>query len=280
MAWVAAAPYIASAAASVLGGIMGNKASAKQAEANRDWQERMSNTAHEREVQDLRNAGLNPILSATKGLGGASTPSGSTAPQNDVISPAIHSATNAVAKIYETENAKATNDAITQGTATAKELEKKYEAEKLSTIAGTTNHPLQGELLKAQAAEAAARTKNAPLTGAETVAHTEKMRAETANQPAVGANLRSQTQLNSALATTQAYDQALKSVQTDLAAKNIDLTSTEIKRLVQVIKTSKPDELKANLNAAGFREGKFDTSTLVETLRKHLGLDLSIIIPK
>lgn len=51
---------------------------AREAAKNRNWQEYMSNTAHQREVRDLLAAGLNPILSAMNG-NGASVTSGATA---------------------------------------------------------------------------------------------------------------------------------------------------------------------------------------------------------
>ena len=51
--------------------------SAEQAQMNREWQERMSNTAYQRAVSDLKKAGLNPILAYTNGP--AATPAGSSA---------------------------------------------------------------------------------------------------------------------------------------------------------------------------------------------------------
>lgn len=96
-------PLIAAAlpaAASVAGGIAGiigadsqNAANAAEAQKNRDFQERLSNTAWQRGVADMRAAGLNPALAYEKG--GASAPAGAQARLENTMAGAQTSAAGA-----------------------------------------------------------------------------------------------------------------------------------------------------------------------------------------
>lgn len=99
---------IATVGSSLLGGLFGKKGVDKQNAANiasareqMDFQERMSNTAHQREIKDLRAAGLNPILSAK--LGGASSPGGAAPNIQDAMAPIENSARSLSDKVYNSK---------------------------------------------------------------------------------------------------------------------------------------------------------------------------------
>lgn len=137
--WTGVGAGLIAGAASLYGGSSSNSANASmnrvnrefqshQSHVQRDWQQRMSSTAVERHTNDMRRAGLNPILAAggSASSGPSPVPSGSMTQIKDEITPAISSALGAKRLNQEIKNMKATKNLTeAQETVAAVEQQKK-----------------------------------------------------------------------------------------------------------------------------------------------------------
>lgn len=101
----AIAPTVLGGAVSALGAKSANKHNRQEAMHNRNFQERMSGSAYQRTMEDMKAAGLNPILSSK--LGGASTPPGAQAQLRNIYEGAGSSAIDSARLSKELEQADA-----------------------------------------------------------------------------------------------------------------------------------------------------------------------------
>lgn len=108
MSWDA----IISGGASLLGGLIAQDKTDERLERQMDFQERMSSTAYQRAMADMKTAGLNPMLAYSQG--GASAPAGASSPAQDFITPAVSTAMQAKRVNAEVKNMEETNKNITE----------------------------------------------------------------------------------------------------------------------------------------------------------------------
>lgn len=110
----AASPALISGGSNLIGTAYSNYQNKKEAKRNRNFQERMSGTAYQRAVVDMKKAGINPMLAYMKG--GASTPGGSQARFESPTKEAVNSALAASKVKEEVLNLKRQNDLLFEQT--------------------------------------------------------------------------------------------------------------------------------------------------------------------
>lgn len=157
--------------ASLLGGMMQNSAAQNAAAKQMEFQKEMSDTSYQRAMEDMRKAGLNPILAYKQG-GAAVTP-GSTYVPSNIGAAAAEGASKGVSSAVQAQQAQSQIEAIQAQTASNLESVNTQKAQQAQSIAqaglasaqrvqaleGALNTAAQTHILNLDVASARARAQ-------------------------------------------------------------------------------------------------------------------------
>lgn len=212
-------------AADLLGGIWRNTSAKREAERNRNFQERLSSTSHQREVEDLRAAGLNPILSAGGGSG-SSTPSGSMAQVENAVTPALNSANQArliQAQIDQIKSQTSLNDANSRVS----------DATVGKVIADT-------ELSGSHSAQSQQLTQNLSVERDRIIADTQYLRERIKNAPTERERNRASAELDRRMSELRTVDTAIRRYEVPAASSAAAFHSSAVGQRAPYVEHANP----------------------------------------
>lgn len=258
MAWWPAVAAIGGGLLSSMGGRDANSASTAQAQNQMDFQERMSNSQYQRGVADMKAAGLNPMLAYSQG--GASSPSGAMASQQDTMTPAVNTAQTSYRNSQEVQNMKAQNAQIESSTNVNNEQARniatdtalkatqipKTQADTEQSIASAKSINQNIELMQKNIEKMSAEITNLGLNGKQITATIENLVKQNKNIDA---------------------DTVLKRVQSVLADANVKMTKQQTMQLKALLpglvdiqaaqKTLEQNKIPGSRNEANFADTEF-----------------------
>lgn len=221
-----------------------NAFNAEQAAKNRDWQERMSNTAIQRRMQDLQLGGINPLLAAGPGQGaqiGSGGQASSGMASSGIASPTpFHSVQAGLTSAAQADAIAAQEDLTRANTA-------KTQAEEKEIIARTPVHEATIDQMRQNIEQSKnlivkmiQETETSAATAQNLHQQTTNLRELIPQIQATVDQLRAHTKLTGAQTTLTGAQTGLAKAHTTQSAATTSLTTEEEREVTQRIKANLP----------------------------------------